>query len=221
MAAKVALQDAIRICRTAGSPCDPKWREIAEGLVLPLQDGAVVSHDGWSPDEEKGATPDPLLGILPLGCDLPDDQLRATLDLYLGLADDYVGSPMLSALYAAWAALKGDRDLALHLLHEGYGCFIKGRFNQTLEYRADRWPDQPMAGPFFANIGGFGITLLLGFAGLRPNDGEVDTWPHRKVMLPAGWEAIEVDRLWIRDKPMRLVARHGEMARLEPVAEGA
>jgi hypothetical protein len=35
--------------------------------------------------------------------------------------------------------------------------------------------------------------------------------------LPAGWEAIEVDRLWVRGQPMRLVAQQGQMATLTPL----
>jgi len=36
-------------------------------------------------------------------------------------------------------------------------------------------------------------------------------------VLPAGWEAIEVDRIWVRDKPMRLIARHGaKHSQLQP-----
>ena len=38
-------------------------------------------------------------------------------------------------------------------------------------------------------------------------------------MLPHGWEAIEIDRLWVRGRPMRLTARNGELTRLEPLRE--
>jgi hypothetical protein len=33
--------------------------------------------------------------------------------------------------------------------------------------------------------------------------------PSRPVVLPAGWEAIEIDRLCVRGRPARLVARQG------------
>jgi hypothetical protein len=200
-------------------PCDARWTKVADGLVLPMRGAAVVSHDGYRKDEEKGATPDPLLGVFPVGFELPDAQLQATLEFYLGMADDYIGSPMLSALYGVWAAWAGDRRQALKLLDEGYAQFSRGRFRQILEYRPDRHPDEPQAGPFFANMGGFLISLLLGFPGLQPNGGDIESWPRRKVVLPAGWDAIEVDRLWIRGQPMRLIALQGEMARLEPLAE--
>jgi hypothetical protein len=59
---------------------------------------------------------------------------QATLKFYLERVGDYVGSPMLSALYGVWASRMGNRSLALKLLDEGYAQFISERFSQTLEY---------------------------------------------------------------------------------------
>jgi trehalose/maltose hydrolase-like predicted phosphorylase len=219
MAAVVVLEDAIRIGERLGRAVDPRWRAIAEGMVLPRRGPVVVSHDGYRKTEEKGATPDPLMGIWPFGYRLAADEEKATLDFYLGQADAYLGSPMLSALYGAWAARAGDRALALKLLDEGYAKFDGGRFGQILEYRSDRFPEQPRAGPFFANMGGFLSGLLLGMPRLEPGEGAPETWAKAPVVLPAGWEAIEIDRLWVRGRPMRLVARHGEPARLMAIEE--
>jgi protein-glucosylgalactosylhydroxylysine glucosidase len=116
---------------------------------------------------------------------------------------------MLSALYGVWAARLGDRKLALKMLEEGYGKFVTGRFHQTLEYRRDKFPEQPPAGPFFANIGGYLVSLVLGFSGLRPSSADPSEWASRPVVLPEGWEAIEIDRLWVRGREMRLEAVHG------------
>jgi hypothetical protein len=174
-----------------------------------MRDKAVVSHDDYRTNEEKGGTPDPLMGLFPFGFSLDAASEQATLALYLDLAESYIGSPMLSALYGAWAARTGDRRLALKLLDEGYGQFSSGRFLQILEYRPDRFPEQPQAGPFFANMGGFLTGLLFGFTGLHIGPDLPQSWSERPVVLPAGWEAIEVDRLWIRGRPMRLLARHG------------
>jgi hypothetical protein len=141
------------------------------------------------------------MGLWPFGYPLEADAERATLRFYLDQAQDYVGSPMLSALYVVWAARMGDRRLALKLLDEGYGQFTSGRFSQTLEYRPDRFPEQPQAGPFFANMGGFLMSLLFGLPGIQPDSGDVQGWSTRRVTLPEGWRSIEVDRLWIRGKP--------------------
>ena len=37
-----------------------------------------------------------------------------------------------------------------------------------------------------------------------------------KVVLPKGWTSIEVERLWVRGSPMRLVAQQGRLAELCP-----
>ena len=217
MGAVVVLRDAVRMADRLGLSSDPAWSRIAGSLAIPTRGEAIISHDGYRTNEEKGATPDPLMGIFPFGFPADAETEAATLSLYLGLAEDYIGSPMLSALYGAWAARSGDRRLALKLLDEGYAQFCVGRFLQTLEYRADRFPEQPQAGPFFANIGGFLTGLLFGFTGLRPGGGEPESWAERPVVLPAGWTSIEVDRLWVRGRPMRLLAHQGaERAELTP-----
>jgi len=85
-----------------------------------------------------------------------------------------------------------------------------------LEYRPDKFPDQPMAGPFFANMGGFLMSVLLGFPRLKIGPGSPQDWPQGKVVLPKGWISIEVERLWVRGRPMRLVAQQGRLAELCP-----
>jgi hypothetical protein len=215
LSAKAVLDAAIDTAKALGRPDGAQWREIADHLKLPMRRGVLISHDGFRQNEEKGATPSPLMGVFPL--DTLDHEIGcATLDYYLPLADDYIGSPMLSALYGVWAARRGDRRLSLKLLDEGYGQFVTGRFLQTLEYRPDKFPEQPQAGPFFANMGGFLMGLLLGFPGIRVCEGAVEEWPRHDVVLPAGWTAIEVERLWVRGRPYRLIARQGQRAVLSP-----
>jgi len=209
MSAVVVLQDAIGAAERLGYVADPLWAEIASSIVLPTRDRAITSHEGFRVTEEKGATPDPLMGIFPLGFSMEPTTEAATLEFYLDLRSGYIGSPMLSALFGVWAAYAGDRILSAELLEEGYGQFCVGRFMQTLEYRPDVFPDQPRAGPFFANLGGFLLGLLTGFSGLKPQPGDVKDWARRAIVLPEGWTSIEVDRVWVRGRPYKLVARHG------------
>ena len=187
-------------------------------MVLPRRGKVVISHDAFRVDEEKAATPDPLMGIFPLGFDFDQETEQATLAYYLKIAKRYIGSPMLSALYGVWAARSGNRRLSLELLDRGYGDFCTGRFMQTLEYRKDVFPEQPPAGPFFANLGGFLLGLILGFPRIQPGPGNPQDWCKGTVILPAGWRSIEIDRIWIRGIPWRLSAAQGEpRARLEPI----
>jgi hypothetical protein len=58
----------------------------------------------------------------------------------------------LSQKGAPFVALEG-RSMIVGAFN-GYGRFCVGRFMQTLESREDVFPEQPRAGPFFANLGG-------------------------------------------------------------------
>lgn len=218
MSAKVVLEEAIGLAKRLKYQVPDRWREIGSKLVLATDAAGthLISYDGWRPNHEKGATPAPLAGLFPAW--YPAGDLEGpTLQRYLELAPDYIGSPMLSSLYGVWAAWCGDRDLSSRLLEEGYAQFDAGRFHQVLEYRPDREPEQPKAGPFFANLGGYLESLLFGFPGIRPTADDPSTWARRPVVLPAGWDAIEVERVWARHEPWSLEARHAdERARLEP-----
>src|SRR6185503_2087862 len=121
----VVLNFTLEAAAILQRPEGAQWREVANRLKLPLRDGVLVSHDGFRRNEEKGATPSPLMGIFPLET-LDPEVARSTLDFYLPCADDYIGSPMLSAFYGVWAARRGKRKLALKLLEEGYSRFITG-----------------------------------------------------------------------------------------------
>ncbi len=215
MIARVILARAAEAAETLGYPPRPVWAEVAAGLHVPVrEDGVIAAHDGYRVDEEKGATPSPLMAIFPYWAELDPEVEARTLRFYLDLWSGYVGSPMLPALYGVWAAWAGDRALSLKLLEEGYGLYQFPRFQQTLEYRLDKVPGGVPSGPFFANMGAFLTGLLTGFPGLNISSGDPATWPARDVVLPDGWQAIECDRIWVRGQPMKLRARHGERAEL-------
>ena len=218
LSARSILLDAISAAKRLNKPIDTAWGEIAAKMVIPKRGKVIVSHDRFRLDEEKAATPDPLMGIFPLGCGFDTETEQATLNYYLKIATRYIGSPMLSALYGVWAARSGNRRLSLEMLERGYGDFSTGRFMQTLEYRKDVFPEQPPAGPFFANLGGFLHGLIMGFPRIEPGPEDPQDWCKGSVILPAGWRSIEIDQIWIRGKPWRLSATQGEAcAKLEPI----
>ncbi|MET3840563.1 glycoside hydrolase family 65 protein [Bradyrhizobium sp. OAE829] len=219
LSAQTILRDAISAAKRLNRPVDPAWLEMATKMVVPKRGKVIISHDAFRVDEEKAATPDPLMGIFPLSCGLDDETEQATLAFYLKIAKRYIGSPMLSALYGVWAARSGNRRLSLEMLDRGYGDFCTGRFMQTLEYRKDVFPEQPPAGPFFANLGGLLLGLILGFPRIEPGPEDPQDWCKGPVLLPTGWRSIEIDRIWIRGKPWRMSAVQGApRAQLAPCA---
>ncbi|KQW80741.1 glycoside hydrolase family 65 protein [Brevundimonas sp. Root1279] len=215
LTARIILERASATAATMSLPAPKAWNRVAEGLNVPVRaDGVIATHDDYRVTEEKGATPSPLMAFFPYWAEVDADTMQKTLTFYLSLWKDYVGSPMLPALYGVWAAWTGDRVLSLKLLDEGYGRYQYGRFQQTLEYRLDLPSEGVASGPFFANMGGFLTGLMFGFTGLKVGPDDPEDWPSRTVVLPDGWEAIECDRLWVRGRPMKLRARHGERAEL-------
>jgi hypothetical protein len=219
MAAKQVLRRAVRAAEQTGRTPPAAWGEAADALYLPVRsDHVIAAHDGFRVSEPKGATPSPLAGLFPYDHPASEEERQATLDFYLAHWREYVGAPMFPALYATWAAMAGDRALSLKLFEEGYAAYDKGRFHQCLEYRPDHPDSQVAAGPFFANLSGMLLGLTLGLTGLVVDVGDPEAWPRRPIVLPQGWTTIEIGRVQVRGRAMRLVARHGaDRAELIPI----
>jgi hypothetical protein len=218
MAASVVLQEAVECARQLGRAAPQIWSEIASKLVLPLdpRTHVIKTHDNYRINEKEGATPEPPAGMSLFGYDVGEKVEQATLKFYLDIAEEYIGTPMLSALYGAWAARLGDRTLSAKLFEEGYADFTSERFMNVHEVVEKKFPDTPLAGPFFANIGGFLLSCLCLLSGMRIGPGEPNLWCRRPVVMPEGWDGIEVERLWVRGRPAHLIARHGDKrAKLE------
>ena len=115
----------------------------------------------------------------------------------------FVAPPM-----AAAAAFFGDREKAGEIFHDAWKCYWKEPFGITMEYRHNEF------GSYITNYGSLLQNTLLGFTGLRVVDGDWRVYP---ASLPAGWKRIECDRIWVKGKPMKLIAEHGKLANLIPV----
>jgi protein-glucosylgalactosylhydroxylysine glucosidase len=220
MAVATVLREAIAFAQHLGYRTPSSWADVAENIVVPLDSrtGVILDHDGYVPEEEKGATPAVLAGLFPLGYRVDPATERATIEYYLALADQYIGSPMLSALYGVWATRIGDRARATDLLEEGYAKFCDPRFMNVHEYRPDKFPEQPIAGPFCANLSGYLVGCIYGYPGLELGRGAPSTWSRRPVVMPQGWDAIHIERIWAHQQPAALTAEHGAAAaRLEPL----
>ncbi|HET7028947.1 MAG TPA: hypothetical protein VFI34_00425 [Candidatus Limnocylindrales bacterium] len=208
------LRRAAELLRWLGEDPPEAWEAIARQLVIPTdpRTGAIVNHDDYLPDEPLGETPEAAAAIFPVGYRGRPDVERATLRYALKhQVPRFVGTPMLSAALGVYAAWEGRRGLAADLLDRGYAAFFDDPFWAPDEYPAadERFPP---ASPMLANLGAFLGSVLTGFPGILPSLADPRTWPERPVVLPAGWRSIEVERLWVRGRPARLLARHGAAA---------
>jgi len=211
IAAATVLRDAVAVGTQLGRAVPPAWELLADRIVLPVGGGVIRDHDGFRFDEEKGATPAAPAALLLFGPPVDPAVASATRRAYLDVADDYVGSPMLSSLLGVFAAHEGDRRRSAALFEEGYGKFCSDRFANVHEYRADRFPDEPVAGPFYANLSGFLLACMYGLSHVRLSSGLPASWCREgPVVMPTLWEGVEVERVWAHGQRHHLLARHGD-----------
>jgi protein-glucosylgalactosylhydroxylysine glucosidase len=211
MAAILALREAATLGRELGRGMPDRWEAIADRIVIPYdaQRGIIVNHDGYEPDEYKGETPEALAGFFPLHFQTDPEIMRRTIDYYLTRANEYSGAPMLSAMLGVYEAWTGDRAASLERFERGYADFVVEPYTITAEFSPDIYPGQSVAGPFAANMGGFLSACLYGLPGIHLKPSAPSSWCERPVVLPQGWDAIHVERVWVRDEPMRLIAENG------------
>ncbi len=212
MAAIVVLDEAVMLGRKFGLPTE-SWAEASKRMFVPVnrRTGVIANHDRFTVREGgvAGATPEALAGFFPFGYRTSAAVERATLSFYLGRVEPYVGYPMLSSLLGVYAARLGDRSRSTDLFEAGYAEFITPPFSETSEFNRVRFPDRPRVGPLFANLGGFLTSLIYGLPRIHLGPGTPDTWLEGPITMPSAWEGIEVDRVWVRGKPMSLQAKHG------------
>jgi hypothetical protein len=213
-AAITFLRRASAFVRWLGEKPPPSWEPIADQIVLPTEprSGAIRNHDRHRLDESLGATPEAAAAFFPLGYrDRPEVEAATLRRALTQQVDRYVGTPMFSGLLGVFAAWQGQRRRAAELFDRGYAAFFDDPFLAPDEFPAD--DDRfPQASPMMANLGAFLMSLYYGLPGILPSLAEPATWPERPVTLPAGWRSIEVERLWVRGRPTRLVAAHGAVA---------
>jgi trehalose/maltose hydrolase-like predicted phosphorylase len=216
MAAEVTLREAIDAAHRLGYRF-PRWNHLADRLFIPRgPDGVIVNHDRFTASEggEAGNAPEALAGFFPTAYRTDEATMRKTIEFYLGRVDGYIGAPMMSAPLGVFAAWIGDRARAAELFEQGYGAFINDPYRETNETSNLRMPDKPRSAPLFANLGGFLSSLYFGLPRLRMTSESLATWSEAPVAMPEGWDAIEVERIWLRGEAYRLDATHGRPARL-------
>jgi len=199
MSAAVVLAGAAAVAARLERPDGTRWAEIAAGMFLPMDGDIVKNHDRFTSSESgvTGATPEALAGLFPMTYQVSPEVERATIGFYLGRVEPYIGHPMLSAPLGVYAARLGDRRRSLQLFEVGYADLSI----------------HPLARSMSSAAPGFLTTRSWG---LRPDDGDPAGWPRRPVVLPEGWNTIEIERLSIRGRSARLTARQGaERAQLE------
>ncbi len=206
------LRETVKLAERSGWAPAPEWREVAENMFIPIHagTGTLEKHEGDARHLTMMAPDVLVLQSYPFGVEVSPQVTAASLAHQMKLAPAYLGFPMNSANCAVWATRLGDRRLALDCLEKGIAPRFVDPYFQFLESCNKNYPGTEDAATFVSGLGGFQSACLLGFTGLKLDENDPATWARHKIVLPEGWQAIEVERIFVRGKPVSLVARQGD-----------
>jgi len=201
---KMVLAAAIRCGQKVGEATPSSWTKIQRDLILPIDRSSNVlqAYDNV-PAEQPGFLDCLTVHDPPISLDIlrntyrQEDALRqAKPSFIIGFAADAI---------AATAALLNDKRRAAELFDLSWKTSWLEPFGMIREV-----PTQDY-GCFLTDFGSLLQTVMLGFTGLRVNEGD---WRKHPAALPEGWSQIEIDRIWVRGEPKRIVAVDGAPAKL-------
>ncbi len=208
--AAVVLREAAAMAERLGMTPSTAWLDIADRLFLPVDPASrvLLKNDSYDLGLNE-ACPDTMMLTFPFGYPLPDAVREATVRYNLEHAHTYLGMPMNSANFAVWACRAGEREKAVEFLEAGMMSRVEQPFWQLVESTKGPYAMPRSTTVFVTACGAFLTAVLQGMPGLHFNNAEPSGWAKHPVVLPQGWDCIDVDRIWVRGKPMRLTARHG------------
>jgi protein-glucosylgalactosylhydroxylysine glucosidase len=188
--ARKNLEIAAAAAARLGVPPDPRWREVASKLHMPIDSatGAWRTYAG-APDSTLGVIT-PLLSY-PLGVSMSDRTKRAHLQQAVDrLEDEAAGAMMGITLLSVDAAELGDRRLVDSLLPFSYQGHLRGPFLMLSETPTND------AVNFLTGAGGFLQQVIFGYTGFRLGDRGLE--PAFPPVLPS-----RITRLLIRNLHVR------------------
>lgn len=210
MASIVILREASALAKRLGFTPPPTWLAVAERIFIPIDSelGIIRKHDSYTYTGGM-CVPETLAAFFPLNFSYDKTIDEATIDYHLELAQTYLGMPMLSALLGVYAARRGKREFSRQLFEAGIFPHLAETFMQFSEGSADCQIFSSTPTPFLSNPAGMLMACYYGFTGLELGPGDPQSWCKHPVVMPEGWDGIEVEHIWVRGQRAHLRAMHG------------
>jgi len=210
--ARIILREAQKLSRQLGYTPPRLWATVEAGLYIPMRDQVIWKNDSYE-DDGGVCIPETLVAYFPYGYQHNAEVDQATYKWYLDRVHTYLGGPMFSALCGVWAARLGNRRLSRDMFEAGVLCSIQKPFHLFGEAAPGKENDIPWGGSqdtcFLSNLAGFLMSGMYGLTGLQLSDQDPQQWCRRPIVMPEGWQGIEVEQLQLRGQSARLTARHG------------
>jgi protein-glucosylgalactosylhydroxylysine glucosidase len=201
---KMVLEAAAACAGRVGVAAPPEWRRAARLMFLPVDHERNIILPCEHPPEGRNY-PTGGLDMLTLH-DPPvsKDLIRNTFNYQEAIRVHQAPAIGFAAAgTAATAAWLGYREKARQLFQASWQDDWIEPFGMLKEAPVETY------GCFLTNCGSLLQTAMLGFTGLRVREGN---WAAYPAILPEGWSRIEIDRIWVRGRPQRLVVENGKRA---------
>jgi trehalose/maltose hydrolase-like predicted phosphorylase len=201
LASRMALKAAVRSAAQMGEAAPPSWSQIMTSLYLPINGQRVLTVAEGS---SNNAFAD-ISFLHPFDVQLDPSVLERTWQSFKAAGNELEGIGFANSAKAALAAAMGDRELAARLFRASWKPVWLEPFGMSREVSTQNY------GCFLTNMGALLQTAMIGFTGLRVAE---TAWNKYPATLPANWNSIEIDRIYVRGQAKRVVARHGKKAEL-------
>jgi len=203
---RMVLEAAAQCAALVGMRPPDSWTGIARSMVIPIDKtrNVVLPYDDPPVGQAYSLGNMAMLTVHdpPLDAQL----LRSTYEFEKVLRDKLPpGIGFAVDAEAATAAFFGDRNEAAKLYRQSWERVLMEPYGMIKEAPSEDY------GCFLTNFGSLLQTAMVGFTGIRvthPN------WAKYPASLPEGWTRIEIDRVWLKGTPRRLIASNGERAKL-------
>jgi trehalose/maltose hydrolase-like predicted phosphorylase len=201
--ARENLRRAARVARMLGLPANPRWQQVADGLVIPRDDaGMILEYSGYAGRPAKQA--DTLLLLFPGEMPLPRAEQERMFRYYVDRTIQS-GPAMTESVHAVIAARLGQPEEAYRRFRLSVDPFVRPPFHSFSEKRTRDHMH------FLTGAAGSLQAVLYGFAGLHLQD---STTPVFRPQLPPAWSALTLRNFHWRGKRYDVVIHRGQPARL-------
>ncbi len=214
---KLNLLNAARAAALLNKPANPKWAQIADGLVIPYDKARQITQENAAPMSERFAAKqaDVLLLLHPLGFSYDAATTGRMLDFYS--AHTIANGPAMTVSMESIVAARLNRgQMSLDLFHNSYQPFMRAPWDAFSEKRTTNNVY------FLTGMAGCLQSVLYGFAGLNAHvsgeggagkkiagDGVASLFcdPH----LPPGWTELTVKGVKFRGKTLTVTIKPGNI----------
>ncbi len=200
--AKVTLELAIRVQTLLNRPVNPRWREVADKLWIPMDDARklILEYEHYHGETIKQA--DATLAIYPWEMPLPDDVRRNTVNYYRSKYPDQkimMGSAIDGVIDCELGNTESGWRMFLDLLDHIRGDFLmasESPFNETIS--------------LLTGLGGMLQLIMMGWGGIRIHQDRLVAHNH----LPAAVPWMKIKGVWHQGQEFDLIYQEGTVSRI-------